>query len=417
MKKATFVCLLAVCGGALFARAQDADDYATSFGGEAGDQPESPPKRNGPRSIAEAKKQGRGYRLGSSTSTGTGEAPVAAGGKDIHIVQEGDTLWDISNRYFGDPWHWPELWSYNPEITNPHWIYPLDQIRLSPDALTQDQAVAQMTNGGPPAEKGTTQNLLSGTEIAPSVVVPKSSWKPGMIFLRDQGYLDDEALRTSGQIVGGNEEHMLLSASDQVYVRFKNDDDVQAGQSYTVFRTIPKKERGEREKGTLVKILGMVVIRSYDRDKHIARGLVTEAMDPIERGLFVAKLDQRFDLVMPKRNEANVVAHIVASVQPRKLLSYSNVVFLDVGEGHGIEPGNVFFVVRRGDDWMSSIRAEPTHLGNIAEVPPYDPASLPKEVVAELRVIKVRKTTTVALVTRSDTDLAIGDLAEMRAGF
>lgn len=410
MKKATFVCLLAVCGGEAPGRAQESDDYATRFGGEASSEFQPRAREDGPRSIAEAKRQGRGYRLGSAA-----EHP-AAGGRDVHVVQEGDTLWDISEHYFGDPWHWPELWSYNPEITNPHWIYPLDQLRLSPDALTQDQTMAKLVSGGP-AEKGATQGMLSGTEIAPSVVVPQAAWKPGMIFLRDQGYLDDEALRTSGQIIGGNEEHMLLSPSDQVYVRFKSDEDVQAGQAYTVYRTMKKAERDEKERGTLVKILGMVVIRSYDRDKRVARGIVTEALDPIERGVFVAKLDRRFDLVMPKRNEANVVAHIVASVQPRTLLSFGNVVFLDVGEGHGIEPGNRFFVVRRGDSWLSGIRAKPTDLGNIAEVPEYDPDSLPKEVIAELRVIKVRKKTTIALITRSDLDLAIGDTAEMRSGF
>jgi hypothetical protein len=42
---------------------------------------------------------------------------------------------------------------------------------------------------------------------------------------------------------------------------------------------------------------------------------------------------------------------------------------------------------------------------------------LPKEVVAEMRVIKVRKNTTVALITRSDVDIAIGDTVEMRTGF
>ena len=108
---------------------------------------------------------------------------------------------------------------------------------------------------------------------------------------------------------------------------------------------------------------------------------------------------------------------MIASIQPRTLLSFGNVVFLDVGEGHGIQPGNRFFVIRRGDDWLGSIQAKPTDLGNISDVPQYDPNALPKEVVAELRVIKVRKSTTIALITRSDVDIAIGDTVEMRTGF
>jgi hypothetical protein len=259
--------------------------------------------------------------------------------------------------------------------------------------------------------------MLSGTESAPNVVVPRELLQPGSIFLRDQGYLDRDALRTVGQVIGGNEEHMMLSPSDQVYVRFRSDQHVKAGDTFSMFRAMHDWEREERETGQLVRILGTVVVRSYDRDKRVARGVVTEALEPIERGIFVAKVDRRFDLVAPKRNATNVVARIIASVQPRRLISYDNVVFLDVGEGRGIQAGNRFFVVRRGDNWMSSLEVEPQKLGNIVDVPPYDEASLPKEVIGELRVLKVRKHTTIALVTRSDLDVQIGDVCEMRVGF
>jgi nucleoid-associated protein YgaU len=43
---------------------------------------------------------------------------------EVHTVVKGDTLWDLSQNYLGSPWYWPKVWSYNPEIANPHWIYP-----------------------------------------------------------------------------------------------------------------------------------------------------------------------------------------------------------------------------------------------------------------------------------------------------
>jgi hypothetical protein len=416
MTKAVFICMLAGLAAPLLVRAQGAgEDYATRFGGEGTVDRER--RDDGPRTLTEAKQQHRGYRIGTDSMV------HGAGGKDVHVVQEGDTLWDLSAHYFGDPWHWPELWSYNPEITNPHWIYPLDQIRLSPTALTQDEAatkVAQAAKGTPSgglSEKAASAGLLAGTETAPPMVIPKGAWKPGMIFLRDEGYLDAEALKSVGQVIGGNAEQMLLSPTDQAYLKFGADQDVRPGQSYTVYREMQGWERNEHEQGKLIRILGTIVVRSYDKEKRVARGIVTEATDPIERGLFVAKLDRRFDLVAPKPNAANLIAHVIAAVQPYTLLAFGNVIFLDVGEGHGIQPGNRFFVVRRGDNWLEGIQAEATELGNIVEIPKYDPSVLPKEVVAELRVIKVRKNTTIAVVTRSDTDLAIGDVAEMRVGF
>jgi len=420
MKKAMVIgVLVGLPGFAEPALAQDVvEDEDVHFGWDDSEVAPRSSIDDGPRSLAEAKRLHRGYRIGKGGMHGTG-AP--AGGVDVHVVRDGDTLWDISGQYFGDSWHWPELWSFNPEITNPHWIYPLDQLRLSPSALAGDEVMAKVQAGGGSgglSSRAPSAGVLAGTETAPSVVVPRGAFTPGTVFLREQGYLDKEALRTAGVITGGNEEQMFLAPSDQVYVRFKTDEPVTEGQVYTVFREMKPEERGdEEEAGVLVRILGTVVVRSYDRDKRMARGIVTEAMDPIERGMFVARIDRRFDLVAPKRNSRNVVAHIVANIEPRTLMGYGDVVFLDVGAGHGIEPGNRFFVVRRGDGWMESIDVEPTEVGNATVVPEYDQAVLPKEVVAELRVLKVRKKTTVALVVRSDTDLAIGERAEMRSGF
>jgi hypothetical protein len=408
MRKAELIAIVLALLGAAPLFAQEAGDaYDDYFGWEENNQE---PEQEGPRSVAEARQTGRGYRIGS-------HAGSAAGGRDVHVVAEGDTLWDISDKYFGDPLHWPEVWSFNPEITNPHWIYPYDQVRLNGQQLTGDQAMVKAAGGGGFVEGGATSGMLAGTEGAASVVVPRSMHTPGSVFLRDEGYLDDEALKTVGQIVGGNEEHMMLSNSDQVYVRFKKDQDVRAGQQYAIFRDIRDVERDPGESGKLVRIQGTIVVRSYDRNKGIARGVIIETLDPIERGFFVAQVERRFDLVAPKRNTATVVARVIAALRPRSLLSYDNVVFLDVGEGKGVEPGNRFFIVRRGDEYLRTLDSDPDDIGTIQEIPEYKEEVLPKEVVAELRVIKVRKNTTIALVIRSDTDIFLGDVAELRPGF
>lgn len=47
-----------------------------------------------------------------------------------YIVQSGDTLWDIAELYLTEAWHWPQIWAVNPDISNPHLIYPGDELRL-----------------------------------------------------------------------------------------------------------------------------------------------------------------------------------------------------------------------------------------------------------------------------------------------
>ena len=60
----------------------------------------------------------------------SGPVPLASGAPNEYVVKVGDTLWDISATFLKDPWFWPEIWYVNPDIANPHLIYPGDVLGL-----------------------------------------------------------------------------------------------------------------------------------------------------------------------------------------------------------------------------------------------------------------------------------------------
>src|SRR4029079_6529011 len=79
---------------------------------------------------------------------------------ELHVGRRGDTLWDICWYYFNDPWQWPKVWSYNAQITNPHWIYPGDLVRLLPrgmfapsDAKAEPEKITPIDNAPPPQKR------------------------------------------------------------------------------------------------------------------------------------------------------------------------------------------------------------------------------------------------------------------------
>jgi len=318
---------------------------------------------------------------------------------DVYLVRRGDTLWDISGRFFGNPWEWPRLWSLNPAITNPHWIYPDQSLNLQ---------------GG-----GSATTLVPGghVEIAPSDA-PSEAHRgaDGPIRLRDQGFLDPEALSAAGEIVGSPEDHMMLSSYDEVYVRFEDESSVRPGMELTVFRRIGAAERAPDEKGELVRILGTVRMRTYDPDTNVGRGIITEALDPIERGFSVADVPRQIQHVPARRNEAEVEALVVATLRANQLLSEQQLIFVDKGADDGVQVGNRFFLIHEGDQWRRALTVSEEASGATTEASE-QPTEYPPEVVAEGRVVTVRPKSAGLLVTRSVSEVGIGDRAQMRAGY
>lgn len=128
---------------------------------------------------------------------------------DTYVVKKGDTLWDISARFLKKPWLWPEIWQANPQVKNPHLIYPGDVLSLA----YLDRVTAQ---AGPRQE-------------APINAIPLSDVEP---FLKNLSVVD--SFEHLPYIVGLEDNRMHASAGQQAYVLGLQD--AQPGQRYIVVR-------------------------------------------------------------------------------------------------------------------------------------------------------------------------------------
>jgi len=318
-----------------------------------------------------------------------------------HTVRRGDTLWGICDSYFKNPYQWPRIWSYNPQIQNPHWIYPGDQVKLKAGA------VAQVS----------TPNTPGQTFVDRRRQVP-----PDTIFLRNDGFVEDEQTSTWGEITGSREDKMFLNDFDEVYIRIADGHEVKLGQELTVFR--PRRNVGT---ANLVQIQGTVRIDEWNANEHIARARITETTDVIERGAFVGPVIRKYEVVPPRRNDVDLTASVRTSVQTHVFYGQNAVVFIDHGDADGLKPGNRLFVTRKGDAWhqtqpardsaqrIALERDDPAAVENIPR--PRDESVLPEETVAEIRVVTVRQHSAMCLITNASREIEVGDIAVAKKGY
>jgi len=352
--------------------------------------------------------------LNVDTAAGAGET------KSFHIVRKGDTLWGICGDQLGDSRLWPRIWAFNPQLQNPHWIYPGDQLRL------------RAPGGEEGVQLGATAGGLRGGTLGAGTVGRTALVPPETVFLRELGYIDNPEQEVWGQVVGAREEQQLLGDTNRVYMILRPGAQVQIGQLMTVFEDVrdpPTPEGARRPPGKIVAFKGTIKIDSWDAKNRVARGEIVESLDAIERGAKVGPIGRRYYVVPPAASQVEVQARILTSLYPHVIMGRDQVVFIDRGANDGLKPGNRLFVVRHGDAWRrtlesASVMARSRIRMDVPErldweVTPLegDEETFPEEVVAELRVIRSHKYSSLALVTESHEEIEPGDQAVTRKGF
>lgn len=338
---------------------------------------------------------------------------------NTHLVRRGDTLWDLCNHYYQNPWAWPKIWSYNPQIDNPHWIYPGDQLRLRDpnESALLAQELAHRTS----STIGGAASLINRRPLVPRDTV----------FLRDQGYIGDPKRDVWGELIGSDEEQMMLADGNHVVLVLRPGVTVSRGQELTVFNSVrqPQDVPGARKPpGEIVAIRGTVKVLDFNPDTRMAKALLTESVDVIERGAKIGPVGRRFDIVPPRKTPARVAARVLTSIYPNVYITQNQIAFLDKGSDDGLLPGSRLFVLRKGDSWRASLSTSarmqrsrvlinsPEH-AEVEDTPTLgDERRFPEETIAELRVLRTEKYSAIAIVMQSQREVVGGDLAVSRPG-
>jgi hypothetical protein len=136
--------------------------------------------------------------------------PLAAGHPNEYVVQVGDTLWDIAGTFLKDPWYWPEIWYVNPDIVNPHLIYPGDVL-----GLVYIDGQPRVTN-----VRASTYRMSPQARVTPlTESISSIPYEDVAAFLSSGVVLEKNQADSLPYLLETRGDHLIAAAGNEIYVR------------------------------------------------------------------------------------------------------------------------------------------------------------------------------------------------------
>ena len=273
-----------------------------------------------------------------------------------YVVKKGDTLWGIASTFLKDSWQWPELWYVNPKVSNPHLIYPGDELYLyfvngAPRLARAGEgepgtpaAPAEPVDVLPPGGLGAMTPRVRAQPLDQAVFsIPLEAIRA---FLRGPRLVDEDELDDAPYVVDFEDER-LMGASGNVAYALEIEDRaitqyqiVRRGREYRDpddndvigYEVLPVADSEVRVFGDPSTIL----LRRSDMETRAGDYLLPLEQDP---------LTMRF---VPHAPDQAVDGRIISVYNGMSQIGQYQVVAINRGTEHGMEPGHVLSVLQSG---------------------------------------------------------------------
>jgi LysM domain len=267
-------------------------------------------------------------------------APVVNPGAPLHYtVKRGDTLWGIASMYLKDPWLWPEVWIINPQIPNPHLIYPGDTLALTygpdgrPQVSVEQAGVVRL------------DPRLRSTPLETSI--PTIPYTTIAAFLSRPTVMTSEEIRHAPYVVAFRDLHQVAGSGNEVYVRHLSAPENARFAVMHIAGPLVDPDDGKVVGYEGIYTATALVQRGGDPAKAIL-------IDPARETLMGDRLlssdaNDTPTTFVPRRPATPVRGQIIDVVGGTDLVGPFQVVVLNRGKRHGLEPGNVLRIYQAGD--------------------------------------------------------------------
>lgn len=275
---------------------------------------------------------------------------------DTYVVKRGDTLWDISTLFLRDAWLWPEIWYFNPQINNPHLIFPGDVLNF---VYVDGQPRLQLAQGSRDADGNPiiSNRSVDGTRLSPQIratsldeAIPTISLDAIGPFLNKPNVVTAEQLRKAPYVISSLDQHLATAVGDTIFI--KNLPPAEASARYQIYRPGDAlRSPGKR------KILGYeTVMVSEARLTEAGQGDIPSSLQIVrseretlngDRVLPPSTRTLNYNFI-PKAPAQPVQGNIISLIDAISQSGKNQIVVIDQGQ-RKLDIGDVLTINQRGD--------------------------------------------------------------------
>ncbi|WP_183326251.1 LysM peptidoglycan-binding domain-containing protein [Halomonas cerina] len=306
-----------------------------------------------------------------------GDAPAR------YTVVRGDTLWDIAGRFLRHPWQWPEVWRANPQIANPHLIYPGDVVALRD---CDGRPCLEVERGRRVVHLSPEMRTLPHREaIEP---IPLATVRH---FLRDHRIVEHP--KALAYVVAGSDGRILSGTGDRFYARGR----VEGSGRFGIYRPGQRYRDAASGESLGLELESVGQARRLRQAEEVVVMEATDTHQEVRSGDLILPLEVRALTTdfLPRPPEREIAGQILAVPGGVRFIGRLQMVAIDLGTRDGLAPGHVLSVERRGE-WVDEPRTG-------------ERLRLPGEEAGLVMVVRPYEKMSYALVMKATRPLAVGD--------
>lgn len=299
-----------------------------------------------------------------------------------YTIVKGDTLWGLSERFMKDPHYWPDLWARNPKVTNPHFIFPGQTLKIFDGKIEIADAPAEETK---PAE--------------PAPPLQETAKETVFTVTGGEGFLMEKDIPPSGMIISTYQNRQIIGTDDIVYTDLGRATGGKVGDRYSIFKKGSAISHPVTNEIIGHKIIPLGTLQIAELEDRVSKAIITESFMEIGPGSFLVPYREKKRSVALKVADRDLIGRIVETKTGNNAIAAGDIAYLDLGGKQGITAGNMVYVIR-------DVKPDPKFIN----VPI---GKLPPEVIGALVIVETGSNTSTALVVKSIDTIYRNDRVEL----